>query len=135
MVSTPDRNNPLNYRLEQEVDGPPEKDNDMDKMTLEELANNIALWGLTRKITINGNPHTQTLKLMSEMGELADNIAKGRYEVAKDDIGDCIVVLIMIAELIDTDIRECLQVAFDDIKDRKGYLNADGVFIKEGDVE
>lgn len=134
-MSSYDRSNPSNFELEQEVDGPPCKENKMDNMTLEELANNIALWGVTRKITINGNPQTQTLKLMSEMGELADNIAKGRYEAAKDDIGDCIVVLIMIAELIDTDIRECLQVAFDDIKDRKGYLNSAGVFIKEGDVE
>lgn len=104
-------------------------------MTLEELAQNIAQWGEDRGITINGNPETQTLKLMSEMGELADNIAKGRYEAAKDDIGDCIVVLIMIAELIDTDIRECLQVAWSDIKDRKGFLNEKGIFVKEGDVE
>jgi hypothetical protein len=39
----------------------------------------------------------------------------------------------MIAHLIGTDITECLQVAYNDIKDRKGYLNKQGVFVKEGD--
>ena len=133
-MSSYDRNNPLNYTLEQEVDGLPPNQKEK-KMTLEQLAHSIADWGTQRGITINGKPETQTLKLMSEMGELADNIAKGRYEAAKDDIGDCIVVLIMIAELIDTDIKECLEVAYSDIKDRKGFLNEHGVFVKEGDVE
>jgi len=104
-------------------------------MTLEQLAHSIADWGMERGITINGDARTQTLKLMSEMGELADNIAKGRHQAAKDDIGDCIVVLIMIAELIESDIKECMEVAWEDIKERKGYLNENGVFIKEGDVE
>lgn len=133
-MSSYDRDNPDNFELEQEVDGllPAAKEK---KMTLEELAQNIAEWGEARGITINGKPETQTLKLMSEMGELADNIAKGRYEAAKDDIGDCIVVLIMIAELIGTDVKECLEVAYSDIKDRKGFLNEFGVFVKEGDVE
>jgi uncharacterized protein YabN with tetrapyrrole methylase and pyrophosphatase domain len=102
-------------------------------MTLEELERKVYSWGVTRGILVNGKAETQTLKLTSELGELADNIAKGRYKEAKDDIGDMIVVLIMIADLIGTDITECLQVAYDDIKDRKGYLNEQGVFVKEGD--
>jgi hypothetical protein len=32
-------------------------------------------------------------------------------------------------------LEHCLEVAYDDIKDRKGYLNKAGVFIKEGDRE
>ena len=103
-------------------------------MTMDELAERIADWGEERGITINGDPAGQCLKLVSEVGELCDNIAKRRYDRAKDDIGDCIVVLIMIAELIDSDAKECLEVAWDDIKDRTGYLNENGVFIKAGDV-
>ena len=102
-------------------------------MTLEELERKVYSWGVTRGILVNGKAEAQTLKLTSELGELADNIAKGRYQEAKDDIGDMIVVLIMIADLIGTDITECLQVAYNDIKDRKGYLNEQGVFVKEGD--
>lgn len=102
-------------------------------MTIDQLAEKVIEWGNARGIIDNGTPQAQTLKLMSEVGELADNIAKGRYEAAKDDIGDCIVVLIMIATQIDTSLGECLEVAYNDIKDRKGYLNSDGIFVKEGD--
>ena len=43
-----------------------------------------------------------------------------------------IVVLINIAERNNLSIQECLQQAWDDIKDRKGRM-VDGVFVKEGD--
>jgi len=104
-------------------------------MTIDDLVENMVSWGWDRGILANGTPEAQVLKLMSEMGELADNIAKGRYEAAQDDIGDCIVVLVMISSLIDTDIKKCMEIAWNDIKDRKGYLNENGVFIKDGDTE
>ena len=49
-----------------------------------------------------------------------------------DDIGDMIVVLINIAERHNLTLKECLEKAWDDIKDRKGKM-VDGIFIKEGD--
>jgi hypothetical protein len=49
-----------------------------------------------------------------------------------DDIGDMIVVLINIAERNNLTLKECLEKAWDDIKDRKGKM-IDGIFIKEGD--
>jgi len=101
---------------------------------LHTLEQNILRWGHDRGILINGKPESQFLKLTSELGELADNIAKGRHIAARDDIGDIIVVLIMIADLINTDITTCLQIAYSDIKDRKGYLNEQGIFIKKGDT-
>lgn len=103
------------------------------KPTMDDLVTAVEIWGGARGITVNGKPETQTLKLGSEFGELCDNIAKGRYEAAKDDIGDMAVVLIMISNLIGTDLRECLEVAYNDIKDRRGFLNEHGVFVKEGD--
>lgn len=32
------------------------------------------------------------------------------------------------------DIRHCFSLAWHEIKDRKGYLNADGIFVKEADL-
>ncbi|EGH2802943.1 hypothetical protein ID964_004474 [Salmonella enterica] len=32
------------------------------------------------------------------------------------------------------DIRHCFSLAWHEIKDRKGYLNADGIFVKEADM-
>jgi len=93
------------------------------------LEEKVLLWAYDRGILINGSPETQMLKLVSEMGELADNLAKGKD--IKDDIGDCLVVLTIIAHMKDTNLQECYDIAYNDIKDRIGYLNANGVFVKE----
>jgi uncharacterized protein YabN with tetrapyrrole methylase and pyrophosphatase domain len=95
------------------------------------LEKNVLGWAADRGILANSTASQQFLKLVSEMGELADNIAKGRD--TRDDIGDCMVVLTIIANLMGTDLHECLSTAWDVFKDRKGYLNDSGVFIKESD--
>ena len=98
----------------------------------DELIHLISLWAMKRGILNNSTPLAQFAKLVSEMGELGDNIAKQRD--VTDDIGDCLVVLNTLAIMNDTTLEECLKVAYDDIKDRKGHMNSHGVFIKEGDA-
>lgn len=99
---------------------------------MEQLLNLVSQWSRERKIISNSTPVVQFAKLVSEIGELADNVVKGRC--VKDDIGDCIVVLNTLALINNTTLEECLAQAYDDIKDRKGYMNELGVFIKEGDM-
>ena len=101
----------------------------MDLNTVEEK---IVQWSHDRGILQNGKAITQCLKLMSELGELADNLAKGND--TKDDIGDVFVVLTNIARLEGHTLVECANHAYDDIKDRKGFLNANGNFIKSTDA-
>lgn len=91
----------------------------------------IAKWHRDRNLIDGSNDLAQFAKLASEMGELADNIAKGRD--IKDDIGDMIVVLINIAERNGLSIVQCLEQAWKDIKDRKGRM-VNGVFVKESDL-
>lgn len=100
---------------------------------LNELETKILAWAEARGILENSTPQAQTLKAVSEMGELADNILKGRHEAVRDDIGDVIVCLINVAAMIGTDLDTCLQTAWDDIKDRKGRMIPGGAFVKEGD--
>ena len=88
-------------------------------------------WATDRGIIQNSTPQIQMLKLTSEFGELADNLAKGND--IRDDIGDCLVVLSIIANMKRTNLTECFNVAYNDIKDRKGFLNEEGIFIKESD--
>jgi len=102
-------------------------------MSLEVLVEKCSDWSHERKIIENSNALVQFAKLVSEVGELADNIAKGRD--IEDDIGDCLVVLNNLALMNNTTLADCLSVAYDDIKDRKGYMNNNGVFIKEGDTD
>lgn len=98
---------------------------------MNELIDKCSQWSIDRQIIQNGNRETQCLKLVSEVGELADNIAKGRD--VYDDIGDCLVVLNNLALMHGTTLEQCLAHAYNDIKDRKGYMNEKGVFIKESD--
>ena len=98
----------------------------------DELIHLISLWAMKRGIINNSTPLAQFAKLVSEVGELGDNVAKQRD--VTDDIGDCLVVLNNLAIMNDTTLEECLNVAYDDIKDRKGHMNSHGVFIKEGDA-
>lgn len=90
-------------------------------------------WSKDRGIIQNGNVKVQMLKLVGEIGELADHIAKGTD--IKDDVGDCLVLLTNIANMSGTNLTECWKVAYNDIKDRKGFLTKDGAFIKEKDKQ
>lgn len=93
------------------------------------LFNKIISWANDRNIIKGGSAKDQCLKLIQEVGELSDSLCKGKSPV--DDIGDCMVVLAIIAEQHDLTVTECLEHAYNDIKDRKGMM-IDGVFVKEG---
>jgi len=99
--------------------------------TVNELIDNIARWHHDRNLIDGSDDKSQFAKLIQEAGELSDNICKGK-DIA-DDIGDMIVVLINIAERNNLTIEQCLEQAWDDIKDRKGKM-VDGVFVKESDL-
>ena len=98
---------------------------------MEELVNKIAQWHRDRNLIDGSTDKDQYMKLIQEAGELSDNICKGRD--ISDDIGDMMVVLINIATRNNLTITECLDAAYNDIKDRKGKM-IDGVFIKEADL-
>ena len=59
--------------------------------TIKELKTLTDKWAHDRQLDINGKYETQWLKLISEVGELADSVAKAKTPI--DDIGDCLVVL------------------------------------------
>lgn len=94
---------------------------------MEGLVESIVSWHYDRNLIDGSTDKDQFLKLMQECGELSDNICKGN-DVA-DDIGDIMVVLINIAERNGLSLEHCLSVAYNDIKDRKGFM-VDGIFIK-----
>lgn len=97
-------------------------------MTLEDYEQKIVGWHHDRNLIEGATDKDQLCKLVQEVGELSDNICKGRS--VADDIGDCIVVLVNIAERNKLTLKDCMEVAWNDIKDRKGKM-VDGIFIKE----
>jgi hypothetical protein len=48
-----------------------------------------------------------------------------------DAIGDIFVTLVMVAGCAKLDIHRCVAAAYDEIKNRKGSLNSNGVWVKE----
>ena len=91
----------------------------------------IIQWSEARKIIPNSTPETQLLKAMSELGELADATIKNDRESIEDAVGDVMVCLINYCALQDLNLVDCMEVAYDQIKNRKGTLLPNGLFVKE----
>ena len=91
----------------------------------------ILRWSEARKIIPNSTPEAQFMKAVSEIGELADALNKHDMDGIKDGVGDVLVCMINMCALLDINMTSCLQLAYNEIKDRKGTLLPNGVFVKE----
>ena len=106
-------------------------------ITVEELIGDETLnttqlirnWVHARNIH-TAHPKDQFLKVVEEVGEIGAGLARGNRELIMDAVGDTYVTLVALCETMDISIEECIDVAYDAIKDRTGRL-VDGVFIKD----
>lgn len=122
--------------------------------SFQELEMDVIRWAEARKIIPNSTPFAQATKTAEESIELVEAAARmkllceivrefphleqtlGHYiGKARDDfndaVGDCLVTLINACALADVGANECLYQAYLEIKDRKGTLMPNGVFVKE----
>jgi NTP pyrophosphatase (non-canonical NTP hydrolase) len=90
----------------------------------------IRKWASDRGLYKKGDPKTQALKLVEEVGETCRAILKGNQSDIEDGIGDAVVVLTNLAHLCDTDIEHCIESAYNEIKDRTGKMS-NGTFKKD----
>lgn len=105
--------------------------NEMNNMN--ELIGKIRLWGEQRCITGpegRATADTQFEKLIEEVDEIRAGLQSGIQEAVVDGIGDTAVVLILLAELIGVPFEECLESAYNVIKNRTGRM-IDGQFVKD----
>lgn len=96
-----------------------------------EIEIHIIRWAEARRIIPNSTPQAQLLKAFEEMGELASGVGKKNREATIDAVGDVMVCLINMCALLDIDLVRCMEHAYEQIKDRKGTLTPEGIFIKE----
>ena len=87
-------------------------------------------WANERGLLRPENHLKQMGKMVSEVGELCDAIIKDDKNGQIDGIGDVLVTLIILANQLGYDIEDCLEVAYNEIKNRKGET-INGTFIKE----
>lgn len=89
----------------------------------------------------NVTPELACLDLSRHIGDFSKSIyvAQRYYSMVLDmsDINNNMVktysALLMVAYSLNMDISDCVQHAYDQIKDRKGEMR-DGVWVKEGDL-
>mgnify|MGYP002343984222 FL=1 len=87
-------------------------------------------WADERGLYDNGDTKTQALKLVEEVGETCRAILKEDFEEVVDGIGDCVVVLVNLAELQGISIEACIAAAYEEIKGRKGKM-VNGTYKKD----
>jgi len=90
----------------------------------------IRKWANDRGLYDGGDPKTQALKLVEEVGETCRAILKEERNEVIDGIGDCVVVLTNLAELCGTSIETCTEYAYNEIKDRTGKM-VNGTYKKD----
>jgi NTP pyrophosphatase (non-canonical NTP hydrolase) len=95
--------------------------------TFEVLSSGICQWAKERDIN---NPSNQLLKVFEEAGELSASYLKGKTAEEKDAVGDVLVTLIIYCNIRGLNLNECLSLAWNEIKNRKG-VNVNGTFIKD----
>jgi NTP pyrophosphatase (non-canonical NTP hydrolase) len=93
-------------------------------------ANLIRNWAEDRNLIEGSDLKSQFVKLIEEAGELANSIAKKNDIEFSDAIGDMFVVLTIMAAQNGMQIEDCIDGAWQEIKDRKGKM-LDGIFLKD----
>lgn len=95
---------------------------------MNEIVNKIVQWHHDRNLIKGSTDLDQYKKLDEEQLELYDSLCRGDNPI--DDIGDMCVVLINIAERNGLTLEDCIDHAYNDIKDRTGQM-VDGIFVKD----
>lgn len=98
-------------------------------MDVEQL---VIEWAKEKGIYRKENIRNQALKMCSEAGEVADAILKMDNTAIKEEIGDVIVTLVILSNVQGWSLNECLETAYNKIKNRKGKT-INGTFIKQQD--
>ena len=103
----------------------------MNRSSYRDLELQVIRWAEARRIVPNSTPLAQAIKTHEELGELLSALHRRNESDTIDAYGDILVTLIIGADLAGIDLIDALAHAYDQIKDRKGILREDGVFIKE----
>ena len=102
----------------------------MKKLEIAELQKLVAEWAKEKGLIKPENAPKQFMKVVEELGELSSAIIKEDIDKELDGFGDVLVTLIVLAEQRNIDLKLALNLAYNEIKDRKGKM-VDGSFIKE----
>jgi hypothetical protein len=92
--------------------------------------NNVLEWAFAKGLLETGNHMKQHGKLEEEVAELKEAMEWGNLEHIKLELGDCQVVLTILASHWGLSLPECLDAAYQKIKNRTGKT-VNGEFIRD----
>jgi NTP pyrophosphatase (non-canonical NTP hydrolase) len=96
----------------------------------EDLQTKVLSWAKDKGIFDVGTPAGQYRKLLEEVDELGKALSDGDNEQIIDGVGDSVVVLIILAKMLNLNLVDCLESAYNVIAKRTGVMK-DGVFVKD----
>ena len=104
-------------------------------MKYEELQKKVIQWAKDRNIFENSTAIKQIHKTREERYEslrARRDLEDGKESMldVADGIGDMLVTIILLANIVGLDSVDCLEDAYEEIKNRKGKM-VDGFFVKE----
>lgn len=91
----------------------------------------VIQWGEARGIVKHSTSAAQAIKTQEELNELIDAIKLNDKAAMADAYGDILVTLVMGCACADLDLETCFESAYNEIKHRKGSLDANGIWVKE----
>ncbi|AZF89038.1 hypothetical protein CHPC642_0045 [Streptococcus phage CHPC642] len=105
--------------------------------SITDLIAKINHWADERNLK-QADPKIQWMRVTEEVGEIRDVLLKPTkftdpQMALKDAVGDTLVTIIVLAHQLDLDVTECLNIAYEEIKNRKGKM-INGTFVKEDDL-
>lgn len=113
-------------------------------MNFEQLKELVQAWGEEKKITYAWNTDKQFMKFIEEVFEFKTEMDNYHFQTGtsknffyrqmKLEMGDILVTLIILSKQLNIDLVECLELAYNKIKDRKGKT-VNGTFVKEEDLK
>jgi NTP pyrophosphatase (non-canonical NTP hydrolase) len=97
---------------------------------MRDLIEGTLAWAAERGLLDNGGAERQALKMVSEVGEFADEVLKGDKDKQKMELGDVLVTAILTSHKLGFDIEDALGAALNKIRNRTGKT-INGVFVKD----
>ena len=97
---------------------------------MDKLIENVRVWADQKNLLKKENSKAQMLKVLEEIGETAGALLKKNNKELIDGLGDSFVTLIILCYQLDLEPKDCLQAAWNEIKNRKGKT-VNGTFIRD----
>lgn len=97
---------------------------------MKDLIVNIEKWAFNKGLLKTENSFPQFTKVVEEVSEIGSALSHKSQEELIDAIGDTFVTITILATQNGLSIEDCVEHAWNQIKDRKG-TTVNGTFIKE----